>query len=96
MGKVIEDEITSALATLPEWRLEAGRLVSERGFAGFAAAMVFVNAVASLAEQMDHHPDIDIRYNKVRLALISHDVDGLTARDLRFAKRLQESEAGAA
>ena len=50
--------------------------------------MVFVNRVAEEAEKAGHHPDIDIRYNKVRLALISHDKGGLTERDMRMAQTL--------
>jgi 4a-hydroxytetrahydrobiopterin dehydratase len=50
--------------------------------------MAFVNRVAQLAEQGGHHPDIDIRYNRVRLALVSHDAGGITARDLSMAAQL--------
>ena len=57
-------------------------------FGDFAAAMVFVNRVAEKAEAAGHHPDIDIRYNKVRLALISHDKGGITQRDMRMAGEL--------
>lgn len=56
--------------------------------------MEFVNAVARLAEQANHHPDIDIRYNKVRMSLTSHDSGGVTARDLRMAKQISEIAAG--
>jgi 4a-hydroxytetrahydrobiopterin dehydratase len=51
-------------------------------------AMTFVNRVADLAEQAGHHPDIDIRYNRVKLALVSHDAGGITARDATMARRL--------
>jgi 4a-hydroxytetrahydrobiopterin dehydratase len=50
--------------------------------------MVFVNCVAELAEAAGHHPDIDIRYNQVRLGLISHDAGGITQRDSKMAVRL--------
>jgi 4a-hydroxytetrahydrobiopterin dehydratase len=50
--------------------------------------MVFVNQVAEKAEQAGHHPDIDIRYNKVKLALVSHDKGGLTERDMKMAQAL--------
>ena len=54
-------------------------------FASFPAAIAFVNRVAEAAEKANHHPDIDIRWNKVRLALSSHDAGGLTDRDFRLA-----------
>ena len=85
MARLTNDEITGALMAFPEWRLDEGRVVLERSFAGFADAMRFVNAVAAAAEEQDHHPDIDVRYDKVRLALWSHDDNGITRRDLRLA-----------
>jgi 4a-hydroxytetrahydrobiopterin dehydratase len=51
--------------------------------------MAFVNRVATLAEEAGHHPDIDIRYNRVKLALVSHDAGGITARDASMARRLR-------
>jgi 4a-hydroxytetrahydrobiopterin dehydratase len=54
-------------------------------FGDFRAGMAFVNKVADAAEAADHHPDIDIRYNKVRLALVTHDAGGLTNKDFDLA-----------
>ncbi len=85
LTKLTEDEIHTALEALPEWHLDQGELRAEWRFPDFAASMGFVNAVAAAAEQQNHHPDIDIRYATVRLALISHDADGITARDVRLA-----------
>jgi 4a-hydroxytetrahydrobiopterin dehydratase len=62
-------------------------------FDDFRAAMAFVNKVADAAEAANHHPDIDIRYNKVTLTLITHDAGGLTPRDTQLAK---EADAFAA
>jgi 4a-hydroxytetrahydrobiopterin dehydratase len=70
---------------MPLWSLESGELVRHCTFENFVAAMQFVNAVAELAEGAGHHPDIDIRYNRVRLALVSHDAGGLTERDFDLA-----------
>jgi len=78
-------EIQQSLTQLPEWRLERGELVRDFSFGDFREAMSFVNSVAALAERAGHHPDIDIRYNKVRLALSSHDAGGITVRDLKLA-----------
>jgi 4a-hydroxytetrahydrobiopterin dehydratase len=56
--------------------------------------MEFVDGVAQLAEREGHHPDIDIRYNRVKLALVSHDAGGITQRDAEMARRLSQAVAG--
>jgi 4a-hydroxytetrahydrobiopterin dehydratase len=81
-------EITTALQTLPGWQLKDGELTREFSFADFREAMSFVNAVAALAERAGHHPDIDIRYNKVTLALVSHDAGGITDKDSSLAAEI--------
>lgn len=83
-------EVTERLKSLPGWRLEGKEIVRTFEFPDFAAAMQFVNAVAEQAESAKHHPDIDVRYNKVKLALSSHDAGGLTERDMRMAEKLKE------
>ena len=79
-----DDEVDRALVGSP-WRREGSRLVLERRFGGFADAIRFVDAVAALAEAADHHPDIDVRYDLVRLELYSHVTGGLTDRDVDLA-----------
>jgi 4a-hydroxytetrahydrobiopterin dehydratase len=73
------------LKHLPHWKLENGEIVRNLNFKNFVEAMSFVNGVAEKAEMAGHHPDIDIRYNKVRLALVSHDAGGLTEKDFKMA-----------
>jgi 4a-hydroxytetrahydrobiopterin dehydratase len=85
-----EHGIRELLAHEPEWKLEDGKLVRDWSFKDFVAAMVFVNRLAALAEQAGHHPDIDIRYNKVRLGLVSHDAGGITERDAGMATRISD------
>jgi 4a-hydroxytetrahydrobiopterin dehydratase len=68
-------------AKIPEWSLEGGSLVRTEKFTDFRAAMLWVNRVANLAEQQNHHPDIDIRWNRVTLRLMTHETGGLTDRD---------------
>lgn len=80
-----EKTVAAKLQALPHWKLDSGELVRRLEFASFVEAMQFVNGVAELAEGAGHHPDIDIRYNKVRLALVSHDAGGLTDRDFDLA-----------
>jgi 4a-hydroxytetrahydrobiopterin dehydratase len=81
-------EVHDRLRGLPRWRQENGEIVRNLAFADFVSAINFVNSVAEQAELAGHHPDIDIRYNKVRLALVSHDAGGLTPRDFDLASSI--------
>jgi len=83
-------EITHALNSLHGWKLKDGAIVQQFSFADFAESMSFVNAVAVLAEHAEHHPDIDIRYSKVELALASHDAGGITEKDIGLARAIGE------
>jgi 4a-hydroxytetrahydrobiopterin dehydratase len=88
MSVLTPEMVEESLRSLPQWKLEGKEIVRNFEFPDFAAAMVFVNQVAEKAEQAGHHPDIDIRYNKVRLALVSHDQGGLTKRDMNMARSI--------
>jgi 4a-hydroxytetrahydrobiopterin dehydratase len=83
-----KEELDQLLHELPEWALEDGKLVRYWTFTSFPEAIAFVNQVAVLAEKAGHHPDIDIRYNRVKLGLMSHDAGGITARDAEAVRRL--------
>jgi 4a-hydroxytetrahydrobiopterin dehydratase len=83
-----DGEIVAALAHLPAWRREDRTFVRDIQFATFSEAIVFVDRVAEAAEAADHHPDIDIRWRRVRLALTTHASSGLTARDVDMAERI--------
>jgi 4a-hydroxytetrahydrobiopterin dehydratase len=85
MSVLTPEEVQERLRSLPQWKLEGKEIVRACAFPDFVAAMAFVNRVAEQAEKAGHHPDIDIRYNKVRLALVSHDKGGLTERDVKLA-----------
>jgi len=85
--KPFDPQTGSALAALPQWRRN-GEIISRTfEFADFPAAMKFVNAVAEIAELAQHHPDVDIRWNKVTLALTTHDAGGLTEKDFAMARQ---------
>ncbi|MBS1821137.1 MAG: 4a-hydroxytetrahydrobiopterin dehydratase [Acidobacteria bacterium] len=88
MSTLTQAEIAAFLTTDSGWRLDSGKLVRDWSFGTFTEAMGFVNKVADLAESAGHHPDIDIRYNKVQLGLVSHDAGGITKRDTKMAARL--------
>ena len=87
MPKLTPAQITAALAAAPNWKKQGAMITRTFEFKDFVAAMKFVNAVAKLAEQAWHHPDIDIRWNKVTLALTTHDQGGLTGKDFALAKK---------
>jgi 4a-hydroxytetrahydrobiopterin dehydratase len=81
-------EIQKRLPELHGWRLSRGALRCEFRFESFRKALQFVNKVGGLAEAADHHPDIDIRFNVVKLALSTHDVSGVSARDFSLARSI--------
>ena len=85
MPKLTPAQIKSALGTVPDWKKQRAAIVRTYEFKDFVAAMKFVNAVAKAAEKAGHHPDIDIRWNKVTLALTTHDAGGLTEKDFDLA-----------
>ena len=84
--KLDEEKIISALAALPDWTRNGEMISRTFAFKDFPAAMKFVNAVADNAERVQHHPDMDIRWNKVALALTTHDAGGLTEKDFALAR----------
>ena len=85
MPPLSEHEIKSKLVTVPDWQIESGELVRTFLFKDFRASLAFVNKVGDAAEQAGHHPDIDVRYNKVRLALVTHDAGGISEKDFDLA-----------
>ncbi len=87
MAKFTAAEIKTALAALPEWTKRNGAIRRTYEFVDFVGAMKFVNAVAKAAEKDQHHPDIDIRWNKVTLVLMTHDEGGLTDKDFSLAQK---------
>ena len=87
MSKLTAAQIKFALTTVPHWKKKTATIVRTVEFKDFPAAIKFVNLVAVRAEQAWHHPDIDIRWNKVTLVLTTHDEGGLTAKDFALARK---------
>jgi 4a-hydroxytetrahydrobiopterin dehydratase len=83
-------QIKSALAKIPDWKKKEAVIARTFQFKDFLAAMKFVDAVAVAAEQAWHHPDIDIRWNKVTLTLTTHDAGGLTQKDFDLALQFDQ------
>jgi 4a-hydroxytetrahydrobiopterin dehydratase len=83
-----DSEIASRLAALEGWSRDAARIVKVYGFANYHETMAFVNAVAWIAHRSDHHPDLEVAYNRCTVALTSHDAGGLSARDFDSAAKI--------
>ena len=87
MASALSDiEIRRALGALPGWTRRGDALTCTFEFPDFPAAIAFVNRVAEIAERMDHHPDIDIRYTKVSCHLSTHSAGGITKKDFALAE----------
>ena len=80
-------QVKAALPSVPHWRKRGANIVRTYEFKDFVFAMKFVNHVARLAEKACHHPDIDIRWNRVTLALSTHSEGGLTEKDFALARK---------
>jgi 4a-hydroxytetrahydrobiopterin dehydratase len=87
MKKLTATQIKKSLASVPNWKKKGSNITRTFQFKDFPAAIKFVNAIAKPSEKAYHHPDIDIRWNKVTLALSTHDAGGLTAKDFSMAKQ---------
>jgi 4a-hydroxytetrahydrobiopterin dehydratase len=84
--KLSDEAVEAALAGLPGWSLDGGMLKRTFAFPDFVAAIQFVVALGFKAEVADHHPDLDIRYNKVTVGLVTHDSGGITEKDVALAR----------
>jgi 4a-hydroxytetrahydrobiopterin dehydratase len=88
--KLSDEAIQSKLADLSGWSIENDALVKTFSFEDFVQSMQFVNRLGIAAETAQHHPDIDIRYSRVTVALSTHDSGGITEKDFALA---QEADA---
>ncbi len=86
--RLTDAQVEEGLKRFPGWELKDGEITRLYKFTDFRAALAFVNRAGELAEAADHHPDIDIRYNKVRLTLSTHSAGGLTEKDFSLAGRI--------
>lgn len=87
-------EVQTALTELPGWAGDAMAIRKTYNFPDFLGAIAFVNRAANLAEQAQHHPDIDIRYSRVTVALSTHDAGGVTRKDIDLARALEQAAGG--
>jgi 4a-hydroxytetrahydrobiopterin dehydratase len=84
------EETAEMARDIPRWSVADQKIVREFKLKGFREAIEFVNEIADLAEEQDHHPDIFIRYNKVSVTLWTHKVNGLTPNDFIMAAKIGE------
>jgi 4a-hydroxytetrahydrobiopterin dehydratase len=82
-------ELDETLATLPGWAREGDVIVKTYEMPTFPAAIALVDRIAERAEAANHHPDLDIRYRRVRVALSTHDEGGITEKDVALATEIE-------
>jgi len=82
------NDLEALMKRIPEWETDKKAIERTFEFDDFSQAIDFVNSVAEIAEEEDHHPDIDIRWNKVHLSLSTHSEGGLTELDFQLAKKI--------
>lgn len=90
MPRLTTPDIQKSLKSVPAWKLEDKAIARTFEFANFVESVEFVNEITEIAEDSDHHPDVDIRWNKVTLRLSTHNKGGLTAKDFDVAQRIDE------
>ncbi len=88
MALLTKEQVAQELSKLPGWQLSGGNITRTFVLKDFVHAMGFVHSVSLLAEKANHHPDIDIRWNKVSLALSTHSEGGLTEKDFNLAREI--------
>ena len=89
MARLDDATIGRLLDALPDWRREGDEIIRAARLPSFPAVIEVVVGIAELAEAADHHPDIDIRYRNLRLALTTHDEGGLTEKDFDLARQIE-------
>jgi 4a-hydroxytetrahydrobiopterin dehydratase len=88
MSLLTKKELRLGLAELKSWKVQGKKIRRKFEFIDFARAMGFVNSVALYAERANHHPDIDIRWNKITLTLSTHSEGGISEKDISLAKKI--------
>ncbi len=88
MPVMTKDEVKVRLLQHEGWERDGDEIERKFAFADFRAAIAFVNRVADLAEAADHHPDISIKYNRVKLTLSTHSEGGVTEKDFALAAQI--------
>ncbi len=91
MTEKLPDAVVTERVDQRHWRVLLGRLHATFATGSFAGGLALVERIAALADEADHHPDVDLRYSLVHVTLVSHDADGLTGRDVALAGRISRA-----
>lgn len=86
--RMSDEEVTKELAALGGWERDGDALVREFEFANFVGSVDFVNRITPVAEEMNHHPDLAISWNKVKVSLSTHSEGGITENDFELATKI--------
>jgi 4a-hydroxytetrahydrobiopterin dehydratase len=89
MAGLSDEDITQALEDLPGWQFEGGEISKRYRFPTFLDAIAFIDRIAEAAEEADHHPDLQNRYDQVRVALHTWSEDAVTGKDIRLAHEIE-------
>jgi 4a-hydroxytetrahydrobiopterin dehydratase len=84
-----DDEIRTALEDLPGWRHEGGEIFKQYKFPTFLEAIAFIDRLADAAQELNHHPDLENHYNRVRVGLHTWDQNAVTEKDVALAHRIE-------
>lgn len=90
MARLDDGALQSVLAQLPGWSRDGNALAKEFRFQGFRPGIHFVNRIADVADAVDHHPDLEIGYGRVKVSLSTHDEGGITDLDVDLARRIEQ------
>jgi 4a-hydroxytetrahydrobiopterin dehydratase len=93
MAKLSPEQITEKLKTLPGWERKGEAIAKQYKFKEFMGGIRFLNRIAEAAEQMDHHPDVTINYNRITFTLSTHDQGGVTEKDIKLAEAIEREFA---
>ncbi|MFZ1729132.1 MAG: 4a-hydroxytetrahydrobiopterin dehydratase [Bacteroidota bacterium] len=91
MSVLDAQQIAAELATMPGWAVASGQITKKFKAPSFHRAIGFVTQIAILAEKADHHPDIDIRYDTVTIAMSTHSEGGITEKDISMAREIESA-----
>lgn len=87
--KLSDTEIAEELAVYPGWALDGGQITKTYEFKNYKDGVVFASAVGHVADKLDHHPDMYVGYGKVRIAVNTHSVNGISPYDFELARRIE-------
>jgi 4a-hydroxytetrahydrobiopterin dehydratase len=89
MAKLSPEQVIEKLKTLPGWERKGEAIAKQYMFKEFMDGIRFLNRIAEIAEQMDHHPDVSINYRRITFSLSTHDQGGVTEKDIKLAEAIE-------